>query len=425
VITTTTPEPTTASVVVTTTAAPIAPTGSPIEPIYGDHLLILSRDGATVMGWPRGDVDATFHELTKSYQDQNKHFDINGYWTHDACSVQIRGESYLIGGAYDCTSDYDEYCGHINVQRAVMKLSTTRCGLDIVMDGISQKLPYDMREHSCATYQKRLNNRPEEERVILCSPTDSADDVHTERAYKDRACWSSKDMVTWESEPWLNWQHIKGTMIYHKGRVVIMGGTGLREESYEDHPYVEWLNQNGIYNSTDKTYGTWSAGVHLPYTLEEASAVSDGTYAYIFGGLHFQSETCNIWQDTATCNSQYVYRNNDPTNGFQWLAYGTLLHPRSRHFSIVMGDSGQSYNQLFHIAGYGKVTVNGGSLINGRMVEKWYINDGANGNDFGSVQRQESSPVLFNYVSPEAFIISETWYNKYCMQPLPKANDDQ
>ena len=90
-------------------------------------------------------------------------------------------------------------------------------------------------------------------------------------------------MVTWESEPWLNWQHIKGTMIYHKGRVVIMGGTGLREESYEDHPYVEWLNQNGIYNSTDKTYGTWSAGVHLPYTLEEASAVSDGTYAYIFG----------------------------------------------------------------------------------------------------------------------------------------------
>jgi len=93
--------------------------------------------------------------------------------------------------------------------------------------------------------------------------------------------------------------------------------------------------------------------------------------------------------------------------------------------SAVMGDSGQSYNQLFHIAGYGKVTVNGGSLINGRMVEKWYINDGANGNDFAAVQRQESSPVLFNYVSPEAFIISETWYNTYCMQPLPKPNNDQ
>lgn len=90
-------------------------------------------------------------------------------------------------------------------------------------------------------------------------------------------------MITWESEPWLKYQHIKGTMAYHEGRVVIMGGTGLQQESYEDHTYVEWLNQNGVLNSTDKTYGTWIEGVNLPITLEEASAISDGYYLYIFG----------------------------------------------------------------------------------------------------------------------------------------------
>ena len=65
----------------------------------------------------------------------------------------ITGESYIIGGAYDCTAEHTEYCNHVNVQRAVVKLSHNRCGLDIVMDGISKKLPYDMREHSCAAFQ--------------------------------------------------------------------------------------------------------------------------------------------------------------------------------------------------------------------------------------------------------------------------------
>ena len=74
------------------------------------------------------------------YQDPNPKFDNKGFWTYDACAVQFNGESYLIGGAYDCSDNQDsQYCGHLNVQRAVMKLSKDSCGLDIVMDGMSQK----------------------------------------------------------------------------------------------------------------------------------------------------------------------------------------------------------------------------------------------------------------------------------------------
>merc|ERR1712150_100826 len=239
----------------------------------------------------------------------------------------------------------------------------------------------------------------------------------TEKDYKDRACWSSRDMLTWESEPWLKWQHIKGMMVYHKGRVVMMGGTGLRSESYEDHQYVEWLNQNGQYNETDKTYGTWSQGVSLPLTLEEASTITDGTYIYVFGGLHYLSESCNIWQDTATCNSKQVWRNQDPSNGFQWLKYGDLMYPRSRHHSMLMYET-QTNAQLFHIAGYGKVTVDGGTMINGRTVEKWYVYGSEKEQrapEFSALRLEQSSPVLYNYVSPEAFVIQDSWYNQYCL----------
>ena len=74
--------------------------------------------------------------------------------------------------------------------------------------------------------------------------------------------------------------------------------------------------------------------------------------------------------------------------------------------------------QLFHIAGYGKVTVDGGSMINGRSVEKWYVpgsDDEKAAPDFNSIQREQSSLVLYNYVSPEAFVIEDTWYNNYCL----------
>ena len=68
--------------------------------------------------------------------------------------------------------------------------------------------------------------------------------------------FSSSDMVVWEREPWLRFTHIKATMKYHKGYVVIMGGTGLSNDgnilAYNDHPYVEFLSQNGQYNTVRK-----------------------------------------------------------------------------------------------------------------------------------------------------------------------------
>lgn len=82
-----------------------------------------------------------------------------------------------------------EFCGHLNVQRAVMKLSETSCGLDIVMDGITKKLPYSMKEHSCTGFQKRLSGQADQERAIMCSPTDSADEINDGMDYQDRACW--------------------------------------------------------------------------------------------------------------------------------------------------------------------------------------------------------------------------------------------
>ena len=51
----------------------------------------------------------------------------------------------------------------------------------------------------------------------------------------------------------------------------------------KDHPYVEWLNQNGVYNSSDKTFGTWVRGEKLPITLEEVSSITDGDSIYVFG----------------------------------------------------------------------------------------------------------------------------------------------
>lgn len=255
----------------------------------------------------------------------------------------------------------------------------------------------------------------------MCSPTDSADDPNTEANYKDRACWSSLDMITWEPEPWLKWQHIKGTMTYHKGRVVIMGGTGLNSESFIDHPYVEWFNQNGVYNDTDQTFGTWSAGTSLPLSIEETTSISVDGFLYIFGGLNYRNAgssdfNCNPFQDSAACNSKKVYRNQDPTNGFSWFDYGDLMKPRSRMHTIIMGEKGQTA-QMFHVAGYAKVTVNGQTEVTGRSVERWSLNKKSQEKDiqYSSISKSQSELVLFNYISPQSFVISDVWYNTYCL----------
>ena len=68
----------------------------------------------------------------------------------------------------------------------------------------------------------------------------------------------------------------------------------------------------------------------------------------------FSKADCNPWVDSATCNSKAVYKNKDPSNGFSWSKYGDLLHPRSRHFSIVLRKNQQDRAIAYHIAGYGK-----------------------------------------------------------------------
>jgi hypothetical protein len=374
----------------------------------------------------RNNEAMTYTELTKGFTDANARFDINGYWTHDACSVVVKGQSYLIGGAYDCTTQ-PEFCGHLNVQRAVMKLSQTSCGLDIVMDGITKKLPYSMKEHSCTGFQKRLSGQADQERAIMCSPTDSADEINDGMEYQDRACWSSSDMVVWEREPWLRFTHIKATMKYHKGYVVIMGGTGLSNDgnilAYNDHPYVEFLSQNGQYNTTDGTFGTWIQGVSLPLTLEEMTSVTDGEHLYVFGGLHYSNKECNFWADAASCNSKRVYRNVDPTRGFTWSSYGSLMNTRSRFSSILVGFQNQVPN-LFHVAGYAKNGLdNDGNTISvtGRTIEKWwqagteFEAEEMIAPDFSQVRQSTSQQFLYDFISPQTFIISAEWFNNYCL----------
>ena len=115
--------PTTTTTTTTTTRQ--RPTTSPTS--RGDSILIFSDDKVMLHNWPLGQR-AQFQELQNHYNDNRSKFNLNGYWVKDTCSVQYKGESYLIGGSYTCTnSDHD--CSHINVPRAVVKLSKSSCGL--------------------------------------------------------------------------------------------------------------------------------------------------------------------------------------------------------------------------------------------------------------------------------------------------------
>ena len=111
----------------TTTTTSTTTTTKTTESVIGDTILILSDDKVMLHNWPLGRT-AYFKELQHYYNDIYSKFNLNGYWVKDACSVQYKGESYLIGGAYNCANG-DHHCSHINVQRAVVKLSKTSCGL--------------------------------------------------------------------------------------------------------------------------------------------------------------------------------------------------------------------------------------------------------------------------------------------------------
>ena len=140
--------------------------------------------------WPLGQA-ASFVALRNSANDHNAKFDNNDYWVKDACSVQFQGESYLIGGAYNCAGGNSQNCEHINVQKSVVKLSKEKCGIEIVWDGNSKKLPFDMKGHSCAAFQKRVGNTGQnfQPAVMMCSPDNTADDPNNDKVEIERFCW--------------------------------------------------------------------------------------------------------------------------------------------------------------------------------------------------------------------------------------------
>jgi len=394
--TTTTARTTTIRTTTTTQDTGIGPgpTAPPIDEIEGDTILILAEDKAMLHNWPRGG-GAKFNTLQNSYNDFNSKWEMNGYWVKDACSVQFQGESYLIGGAYNCDGGTAN-CEHVNIQKAVMKLSTTKCGLEIVWDGNDKALPFDMKEHSCAVYNKRINNNDFKPHVMLCSPDDTANDPHNDKEYIDKYCWSTRYMsrgdMYWSREPNLNERHIKGAMVQHKGRLVILGGTGTdrNHDSPSDTNKLEWLDQSA---------GKWRFGQQYPLKTEGHSMVSAEDYLYVFGGLNYD-EDYDEWQDSALFNTHRVYKNRDPTQNYQWETHANLKRARAKHNTVWMG------GQIYHVAGYAKDYSTSPSTQTGRRVEKWEDKNGS--------KKLESEDVLFNYVSPQSFIVSENWYKNIC-----------
>ena len=79
-----------------------------------------------------------------------------------------------------------------------------------------------------------------------------------------------------------------------------------------------------------------------------------------------------------------------------------MKRPRAKHNTVRMG------GQVFHIAGYAKDYSVSPTQNNGRRVEKW-----ENMNPSAS-QKVETGDQLFNYVSPQSFIVTEEWYVRYC-----------
>jgi len=412
--TSTTTQTTTTTARTTTTTKFVEPivTAPPITDIVGDAILILHDDKAMLHNWPKNQAPV-FHPLQTSFTDPRSVWNQNDFWPHESCAVQFKGESYLIGGAYNCDSG-NSNCQHINVQRAVVKLSRTSCGLETVWDGhaTNEKLPFDMSLHSCAVFNKRIQNTNNEfkEHVMICSPHDVANDPVNEKEYIDRRCWSTasmeKNSMYWQREASLKTRHINGAMVQHKGRLTMVGGTGSYggQDSALDTASVEFLDQNLQLNE-DNTLNRWLYGKKYPFAVEEHEIVSvrDG-YLYVFGGLNYAEYVTDPTLDSAHYNTNKVFKNLDPSQNHEWLPHGDMLKPRANHNSVFFGD------QVYHIAGYAKTFNADGSTADntGRRVEKWESLDAPMTDKF------ESEQELFRFTAPESFIVKEEWYKTYC-----------
>merc|ERR1719410_115476 len=293
-----------------------------------------------------------------------------------------------------------------------MKLSKTSCGLEVIWDGheAGQKLPFDMSSHSCAVWNKRIPQTQDyQQRVMMCSPHDTANDPHNDKVYIDRFCWSTASMdprsMSWERVATLKHKHIKGAMVQHNGYLTIIGGTGsyAGADSALDTAAVELLEQN-LQSNEDGTINRWVPGTWYPIAVEEHAIVSRNSFLYVFGGLNYGEYINDQWEDSAVYNVKAVWRIQDALKG-TWQKHNDLLRPRANHNTVFMKD------QVYHIAGYAKDYSVSPPVNNGRRVEKW----DCLGEDCGTTSNKvESEDRLFNYIAPESFLVKEEWYKTYC-----------
>ena len=161
-------------------------------------------------------------------------------------------------------------------------------------------------------------------------------------------------------------------------------------------------------NFAKDSNGQWSLGVPYPISVEGHTMLSISEYIYVFGklnilltqtlffigGINFD-ENYDQWTDSARYNTKLVYRNADPAES-QWEKHADLLRPRASHSTVLVND------QVFHIAGWAKDYSVTPSVLNSRKVEKW--------EQLSGDTKIESRDVFFNYVSPQSFIVTESWY---------------
>ena len=79
---------------------------------------------------------------------------------------------------------------------------------------------------------------------------------------------------------------------------------------------------------------------------------------------------------------------------------------------------------MFHVAGYAKngLDNNGNAItVTGRTIEKWwqagteFEAEEMIAPDFSQVRQSTSQQFLYDFISPQTFIISAEWYNNYCL----------
>ena len=116
-------------------------------------------------------------------------------------------------------------------------------------------------------------------------------------------------------------------------------------------------------------------------------------------------ENYDDWNDKSIYNTKLVYRNADPSKE-NWELHSSLLEPRAFHNTINLN------NQLYHIAGYARGFDDPFDTypVTGRKVEVWESIVGDN--------KTKTEDKLYNYIHPQSFIVSDTWYKNCELQFL-------